>query len=42
MKEDTDIRSSVLWFAYLYPIKPKHIYNLFSNFGNISSVIVKK
>lgn len=42
MKQETDVRSSVLWFPYRYPLEPKMVYNLFSNFGNISCIVIKK
>jgi len=42
MKDSTDVRSSVLWFSYRYNLEPHMIYNLFSNFGNISCITIKK
>ena len=42
MKEESDTRSSVLWFSYRYSLKLLQLYNLFSNFGNLSCVVVKK
>ena len=42
MKQETDVRSSILWFPYRYPLETKLIYNLFSNFGNISCITIKK
>ena len=42
MKQETDVRSSILWFPYRYNLETKTIYNLFSNFGNISSITIKK
>lgn len=42
LKQETDVRSSILWFPYRYPLETKIIYNLFSNFGNISCITIKK
>lgn len=42
MKQETDVRSSILWFAYRYALNAKLLYNLFSNFGNISCITIKK
>ena len=42
MKEETEIRSSILWFPIRYSIPCYCVYNLFSNFGNISCIVAKK
>lgn len=42
MKQVNDSRSSIIWYSYRYDQTPIQIYNLFSNFGNISCIIVKK
>lgn len=42
MKNSVDVRSSVIWFTYRYSLEPHMVYNLFSNFGNISCVTIKK
>ena len=41
MKEETEIRSSILWFPIRYSIPCYCVYNLFSNFGNISCIVAK-
>lgn len=32
----------ILWFSYEHKLRPMEVYNLFSNFGDINKIIVRK
>jgi hypothetical protein len=42
IKEESKSKSTALGFRYDKDIEIRHVYNLFSNFGNISSIVKKK